>query len=398
MKHALAALLVGGFGLISCTSARPASAAIVGTPFPIPTLDISEKDGGEKVAVFAGGCFWGVEGVFERIDGVKDVVSGYSGGSAEDASYQIVGMGTSGHAESVRITYDPSKVSYGTLLRVFFQIAHDPTQLNYQGPDHGPQYRSAIFYADEGQKETASAYIEQLGAAKLFSESIVTQLLPLEAFYPAEAYHQNFMALNPDYPYIVRFDQPKVEELERVYPDLLKNPPKVKTRDWRGLPVVDSEVELKYPIVKSDEEWKKELGSLAYQVLRHEGTERAFTGELLEEHRPGTFYSAATGQPLFRSEAKFDSGTGWPSFSKPIDQEAVVLLGDRSLGMERVAVVDSSSGSHLGHVFDDGPPVSADFEEGTGLRYCMNSVSLLFVADGETPPEIVKQYAEKQKK
>ncbi|GAB1484863.1 hypothetical protein MASR2M78_36810 [Treponema sp.] len=399
MKHiAFAAIFMGSLAFFSCTSARPASAASSEAPFPKPTMDLSEQGSGEKVAVFAGGCFWGVEGVFEEIAGVIDVASGYSGGSAKDADYQSIGTGSTGHAESVRVVYDSSKVSYGDLLRVFFQIAHDPTQLNYQGPDQGTQYRSAIFYVDGGQKEVAEAYIKQLSDAKLFSQPIVTQLSPLETFYPAEAYHQDFMRLNPEYPYIVRFDQPKVEALQRVYPSLLKKSLPVKTQTWRGLPVVETEAKMSFPIVKSEEEWKKELGDVRYKVLREEGTERAFTGALLNEHRPGTFYSAATGQPLFRSETKFDSGTGWPSFSKPIDQDAVVLITDKSIGMQRVEVVDSSSGSHLGHVFDDGPSQSSNFQEGTGLRYCMNSVSLLFVADGETAPDIVKQYAEKHKK
>jgi|GEM_PF-4547681 methionine-R-sulfoxide reductase len=167
---------------------------------------------------------------------------------------------------------------------------------------------------------------------------------------------------------------------------------------WKGLPVVEASAKLTFPITRTDAEWKKQLGDFAYFVLREQGTERAFSNPMHHETRKGTFYSAATGQPLFRSEAKFDSGTGWPSFSHPIQQSAVVLRIDTSFGAQRVEVSDSSSGSHLGHVFDDGPGKSADFPEGTGLRYCMDAASLLFVPDGAALPSLVKDYQAKFKK
>ncbi len=385
------AVAFGLFLAVSCTSADRAGPAAA---FPDPPAEPSGAGSGLKTAVLAGGCFWGVEGVFERLEGVRDVVSGYSGGEAESATYELVGTGETGHAESVRIVYDPSVISYGTLLRVFFHIAHDPTQLNYQGPDHGPQYRSAVFYADEDQRAVAAAYISSLDQAKVYRSPVVTQLKPLEAFYPAEDYHQDFMRLNPDYPYIVVHDKPKVEALERTYPRLLAGKGGDSMQDtWRGLPVVKSADAVAFPIAKSEKEWKARLSPFAFSVLRKAATEYPGSGELLNEHRTGTFYSAATGQPLFRSEAKFESGTGWPSFSEPVSPDAIVLVIDRSLGMERVEVLDSSSGSHLGHVFDDGPARSASFPRGTGLRYCMNSASLLFVPDGEEPPELVKRYA-----
>jgi peptide methionine sulfoxide reductase msrA/msrB len=335
-----------------------------------------------------------VEGVYEELDGVLEVISGYSGGTAKEAFYDLVSTGATGHAEAVGIRYDPSVIAYGTLLQVFFDIAHDPTQLNYQGPDHGPQYRSAIFYTDEAQRRLAEEYMKRLGAAKVFPQAIVTELLPLDVFYPAEEYHQDFMRLNPDYPYIVVHDQPKVEALMKNYPGLLKKnsaSAQGEARTWRGIPVVGPGEEPDFPIRLSDAQWVQRLGKFPFEVLRKDGTEQAFTGNSWDEHRPGTYYSAATGQPLFRSETKFDSGTGWPSFSKPIDQESLVLVMDLSYGMERVEVIDSSSGSHLGHVFDDGPGPST-FGQGTGLRYCMNSASLLFVADGAPEPALVKEY------
>ena len=175
---------------------------------------------GGQTAVFAGGCFWGVDAVFKHVRGVSSVVSGYAGGDAATAHYEMVSTGTTGHAESVQITYDPSQVSYAQLLRIFFSVAHDPTELNRQGPDTGTQYRSVIFYTSEAQKETASAYIEQLNAAKVFPAPIVTQVVALPRFYPAEEDHQNFLALHPNYPYIVFYDLPKLRALKAQFPEV----------------------------------------------------------------------------------------------------------------------------------------------------------------------------------
>ena len=169
------------------------------------------------VAVFAGGCFWGVDAVFKHVKGVSNVVSGYSGGSAATAHYLVVGTGTTGHAESVKVTYDPTKVSYAELLKVFFDVAHDPTQLNRQGPDYGTQYRSVVFYANDQQKAIAQRYIAQLDQTKAFPKPIVTQVVPLDKFYPAEDYHQNYLELHPDQPYIVYNDLPKLAHLKKDY-------------------------------------------------------------------------------------------------------------------------------------------------------------------------------------
>jgi peptide-methionine (S)-S-oxide reductase len=188
---------------------------------PDPVVDTSS--GSSATAVLAGGCFWGIEAVFEHIKGVTNAVSGYAGGSAETADYQRVSSGTTGHAEAVQITYDPAQVSYGTLLKVFFSVAHDPTQLNRQGPDIGTQYRSAIFYADEEQARVAKTYIEQLKSEKVFPRPIVTQVVALQKFYPAEEYHQDYMKHNPNQPYIVIHDRPKVEHLKKEFPELYRN-------------------------------------------------------------------------------------------------------------------------------------------------------------------------------
>lgn len=178
---------------------------------------------GQATAVFAGGCFWGVDAVFKHVKGVTSVTSGYSGGASKTAHYELVGTGATGHAEAVQVVYDPSQISYGQLLRVFFSVAHDPTQLNRQGPDVGTQYRSAIFYADPDQQRVAKAYIAQLQEAKSFSRPIVTELAPLNAFYPAEAYHQNYLAQHPENMYIVINDLPKIGELRKQFPDLYVN-------------------------------------------------------------------------------------------------------------------------------------------------------------------------------
>lgn len=358
--------------LAGCQAAPVPASPAARSLFPSPPAE-GPAPTGLQTAVFAGGCFWGIEAVFEHLKGVKSAVSGYSGGTLRNPSYEDVTTGQTGHAEAVEVTYDPQVISYGTLLKVFFSVAHDPTQLNYQGPDHGTQYRTALFVRNAAQRSTAEAYIQALTAAQIWKDPIVTEVTDLSAFWPAEEYHQDFIVKNPRQPYIVRFDLPKLRDLEQTWPELVADA-QVSARTWHGLTVYSPDDKINYPIVKTDAEWKAQLKGLAYEVLRHEGTERAFSGALNDEKRKGTYYSAATGQALFRSEDKFDSGTGWPSFTRPIDPSAVILRIDSSYGMERVEVEDSSSGSHLGHVFDDGPAP-------TGLRYCINAVSLTFVPD-----------------
>jgi peptide-methionine (S)-S-oxide reductase len=188
---------------------------------PAPSQDAPRAAAsGQQTAVISGGCFWGIQAVFQHVKGVTSATSGYAGGSPKTAEYEIVSTGETGHAESVQIVYDPSQITYGELLRIFFSVAHDPTQLNRQGPDQGTQYRSSIFYTNDEQKHVAEAYIAQLDKAKVFSRPIVTKIVPLQAFYPAEAYHQNYAALHPNQPYIVFNDAPKVEHLRQQFPDL----------------------------------------------------------------------------------------------------------------------------------------------------------------------------------
>jgi peptide-methionine (S)-S-oxide reductase len=230
LRHALPVL--GAIALLAACNFAGARSKPV--PLPDPNLDAPRSaKPAEQVAVFAGGCFWGVEAVFEHVKGVKDAVSGYAGGSALTARYPIVGSGRTGHAESVRVVYDPAQVSYGQLLKVYFSVAHDPTQLNRQGPDTGPHYRSEIFPQSEAQAKIAKAYIAQLDAAKAWKRPIVTKTGTMKAsFFPAEAYHQDYAVKHPYQPYIAFNDAPKVENLKKTFPDV-----------WRDQPVLVSQAE-----------------------------------------------------------------------------------------------------------------------------------------------------------
>lgn len=215
---ALLAAVGVAWQLASCAAEAPVNV-------PPPAMDNPRQPGALQTAVLSGGCFWGVQGVFEHVKGVQKVVSGYAGGERSTAHYETVGTGTTGHAESVQITFDPAKVSYGELLRIFFSVAHDPTQLNRQGPDTGTQYRSAIVYSDDTQKNIATAYIAQLSQAGTFHRPIVTRVDRLKGFYAAEDYHQDYLALNPSNPYIAYNDLPKIENLKRLFPDYYSDRP-----------------------------------------------------------------------------------------------------------------------------------------------------------------------------
>lgn len=213
-----ALLIVGAFGLL-----RTAQSTESATKIPPPTRDEQPGATHAETAVFAGGCFWGVQGVFQHVRGVKQVVSGYAGGAAGTAHYDVVSEGKSGHAESVQVTFDPAQITYGRLLQVFFSVAHNPTQLNYQGPDHGTQYRSAVFPQNAEQRAIATAYIAQLDASHAFHERIATKVEDFKGFYSAEAYHQNYLTLHPDSGYIAINDLPKIDYLKQMFPDLYRD-------------------------------------------------------------------------------------------------------------------------------------------------------------------------------
>jgi peptide-methionine (S)-S-oxide reductase len=220
VRNTMVTLLIAFATCLGCNAAdKP--------PIPAPSTDSAlAQTSGKQTAVFAGGCFWGTQSVFERVKGVLNTTAGYSGGSAATATYEQVGQENTGHAESVKVVYDPSKITYGRLLQIFFSVVHDPTQLNRQGPDVGESYRSVIFYANDEQQKISKAYIAQLDAAKVFRKPIVTQVVPLKGFYDAESYHQDYALNHPDNPYILVCDRPKVEALKQQFPELFK--------DYRG--------------------------------------------------------------------------------------------------------------------------------------------------------------------
>src|SRR5262245_10088080 len=349
--------------LLGVASKTPrGEAALMGSP----ALARVSKD--DQVAVFSGGCFWGVQAVFQHVKGVTNAVSGYAGGDASTAQYDRVSEGNTGHAESVQVTFDPSQVSYAQLLQVFFSVAHDPTQLNYQGPDHGPQYRSAIWYTNATQKTEAEAYIARLNQAKVWPKPIATQVSALGAFYSAEAYHQDYATVHPYQPYILINDAPKVARLKKQLPELYREKP-VLVRDAEKESTMSSTRTYTKP---ADAELKKKLTSLQYQVTQHEATEPPFRNEYWSNHEAGIYVDIVSGEPLFSSLDKYDSGTGWPSFTKPLEPSNIATKSDRQLGMVRTEVRSVHGNSHLGHLFDDGP-------RPTGMRYCMNSASMRFI-------------------
>lgn len=296
-------------------------------------------------ATFAGGCFWCVEADFEKIGGIAAVVSGYTGGFKENPAYEEVSSGRTGHVEAVQVYFDPEKVSYSTLLDVFWKSI-DPTDAGGQFVDRGQQYTPAIFYHDDEQKRLAEESKKEM--QKFFDKPIVTKILKLEKFYPAEEYHQDYYKKNPVRYKFYRGSSGRDRFLEK---------------EW------GEEMKFKKP---SDEELKKRLAPMQYNVARGNATEKAFDNEYWDNKADGIYVDVVSGEPLFSSKDKFDSGTGWPSFTKPLEPENIVLKEDKSLFTKRTEVRSKHADSHLGHVFDDGPKPA-------GLRYCMNSAALRFI-------------------
>ena len=293
----------------------------------------------QRIIYLAGGCFWGLEAYMERIHGVTDAVSGYANGKGDTTNYQL--LHATDHAETVKVTYDPNKISLDKLLQYYFRVI-DPTSINKQGNDRGRQYRTGIYYQNEQDKAVIEAALKTLQSK--YQEPIQIEVEPLKNYVEAEEYHQDYLKKNPNgYCHI---DIKKADE-----------------------PLIDDK---KYP-KPSDAELKQKLTALQYDVTQGKHTERSFSNEYWDNFAPGIYVDITTGEPLFSSKDKFESGCGWPSFTKPIAAEVAEYQKDNSFNMTRIEVLSRSGHAHLGHVFDDGP------RDKGGLRYCINSASIKFI-------------------
>jgi peptide methionine sulfoxide reductase msrA/msrB len=321
----------------------------------------------QAIAVFAEGCFWCSEHIFESVAGVDSAVSGYAGGHTTNPTYrEVCGEGT-GHAESVKIYYDPKVIDFAELLNVFFS-SQDPTTPDQQGPDRGSSYRSVAFYQNDVEKMAIEKEIAVVNASGRFKNKVVTEVTKLDRFYRAEEYHQNYIAQETGNPYVASVSLPRFEKFKRDY----KPRPKAEMMDSKsemGFSLADTSL---VRVVKTNAEWKKILTADQYFILREDGTEPSFKNAYYDNHKKGNYFCAGCHLPLFSSETKFESGTGWPSFFAPISPSRVGSESDKSYGMSRDETVCARCGGHLGHVFNDGP-------KPTGLRYCMDSGALIFV-------------------
>ena len=357
MKILTSSCLLAGLLLAACNGSGAAPAPAAKAP------EAKDHKGPVETALLAGGCFWCIEAAFDDVPGVIDAQSGYTGGRKPNPSYEEVGSGDTGHRESIKVTFDPSKITYAQILDIYWRQI-DPTDDGGQFADRGDQYRTAIYVNGPEQRRVAEASKAMAAKnPKLHGKPIVTPVLAAGPFYPAEGYHQDYAEKQPAHYKAYKYGSGRASYIEETW----KDEPPIEVKG------AASAAPAKTYVKPSEEELKKKLTPMQYACTQEDATERPFANEYWDKHEPGIYVDVATGEPLFSSADKFDSGTGWPSFTKPLEQGHVVQEKNQGVGYLAAEVRSKGGDSHLGHVFDDGP------KDDGGLRYCINSAAIKFI-------------------